>query len=67
VIESKKKNIRSLSQDELKQWFTESGEQAFRAKQVWEWCWKKSARNFDEMSNLSKELREKLKENFDLE
>lgn len=60
-----KKNIRSLSPDELKAWFLESGEQAFRAKQVWEWCWVKSARNFDDMSNLSKELREKLKEHFD--
>lgn len=42
----------------------EAGEQSFRAKQVYEWLWMKSARNFDEMSNLSKALREKLHENF---
>lgn len=50
-------NIRSLSQEELKAFFTEKGEKAFRAKQVWEWLWAKSARSFDEMTNLSKETR----------
>jgi len=65
IMIAAKKNIRSLNLDELKNWFVQEGEQAFRAKQVWEWCWKKSARNFDEMSNLSKELREKLKDHFD--
>ncbi|NMM49591.1 23S rRNA (adenine(2503)-C(2))-methyltransferase RlmN [Marinigracilibium pacificum] len=60
----KKKNIRSLKPEELKQIFIENGEKAFRAKQVQEWLWKKSARSFDDMTNLSKELREWLKENF---
>jgi 23S rRNA (adenine2503-C2)-methyltransferase len=40
------------------------GEKAFRGQQVYEWLWQKSARSFDEMSNLSKELREKLTQNF---
>lgn len=40
------------------------GEQAFRAKQIYEWLWQKSSVDFDEMSNLSKALREKLKTNF---
>jgi len=40
------------------------GEPAFRAKQVFEWLWAKSSTDFDEMSNLSKSLREKLKEQF---
>lgn len=40
------------------------GEPAFRAKQVYEWLWAKSCTDFDEMSNLSKSLREKLKEQF---
>lgn len=57
-------NIRNLSSDQLRQWFTDHGEQAFRAKQVWEWLWKKSARSFDEMTNLSKPLRDKLREHF---
>jgi 23S rRNA (adenine2503-C2)-methyltransferase len=50
--------------DELKTIFTEMGEQAFRAKQVYEWLWKKSARSFDEMTNLSKHTRELLENNF---
>jgi 23S rRNA (adenine2503-C2)-methyltransferase len=37
---------------------------AFRAKQVYEWLWKKSCVSFDEMSNISKELRTKLDETF---
>lgn len=60
----KKPNIRSLSQDELKNFFTEKGEKAFRAKQVWEWLWMKSARGFDEMTNLSKDTRTLLTEHF---
>ncbi|MES2836393.1 MAG: 23S rRNA (adenine(2503)-C(2))-methyltransferase RlmN [Bacteroidota bacterium] len=58
------KDIRALSLDELKTIFTEKGEKAFRAKQVYEWLWQKSAITFDEMSNLSKELRTFLNENF---
>ncbi len=42
------------------------GEKRFRAQQVYDWLWKKSARSFDEMSNLSKELRGKLSEMFDI-
>ena len=40
------------------------GEQGFRAKQIYEWLWQKSCTDFDEMSNLSKALRETLKANF---
>lgn len=58
------KNIRSLTQEELKAFFTEKGEKAFRAKQVWEWLWVKSARSFEEMTNLSKETRTMLTEHF---
>ncbi len=43
------------------------GEPAFRAKQVYEWLWAKSCTDFDEMSNLSKVLREKLKEQFTIQ
>ena len=59
-----KKDIRSYSLENLKTLFTEMGEQAFRAKQVYEWLWKKSARSFEEMTNLSKDLREKLNQSF---
>ena len=57
-------DIRSLSLAELKDTFTQMDEKPFRGGQVYEWLWKKSAHTFDEMSNLSKELREKLKEHF---
>lgn len=57
-------DIRSLSIDQIKEKLTEMGEQGFRAKQIYEWIWVKSCVDFDLMSNLSKPLREKLKENF---
>jgi len=57
-------DIRSLSLEALSEHFTQMGEKSFRAKQVYEWLWKKSCISFDEMSNISKELRQKLDENF---
>ncbi|HEY1061214.1 MAG TPA: 23S rRNA (adenine(2503)-C(2))-methyltransferase RlmN [Daejeonella sp.] len=61
---SEKKDIRSLSMEQLKQEFIAMGEPSFRAKQVYEWLWEKSCTDFDEMSNLSKSLREKLNQTF---
>lgn len=60
----KKIDIRSLTLDTLKEKLKEMGEQAFRAKQIYEWLWAKSCTNFDEMSNLSLSLRENLKNHF---
>lgn len=57
-------DIRKLSLAEIKTALTEMGEKPFRAKQIYEWLWVKSARSFDEMTNLSKSLREKLSEQF---
>lgn len=57
-------DIRSLSLAQLKDALVEMGEQGFRAKQIYEWLWQKSCTDFDEMSNLSKSLRETLKANF---
>jgi 23S rRNA (adenine2503-C2)-methyltransferase len=62
----KKKSIRSMTADEIKDFFIASGEKAFRAKQVYEWIWKRSARSFDMMTNLSKETRTLLELNFSL-
>lgn len=59
-----KRDIRKLKLDELKAFFAEKGEKAFRAQQVYEWLWHKSAKDFDQMTNLSFGLREMLKENF---
>ena len=57
-------DVRSLSLEALQEHFIRIGEKSFRAKQVYEWLWKKSSFSFDEMSNISKELRTKLNENF---
>jgi len=59
-----KKDIRALSQTQLIDLFESIGEPAFRAKQVYDWLWAKSMVNFDQMSNLSKKLREYLQNNF---
>lgn len=59
-------NIRHLSLDELKAFFVSKGDKPFRAKQVDEWLWKKAARSFAEMTNLSKETRTLLEENFSI-
>lgn len=63
-METVKTDIRSLSFEELKSRFEEMGEKSFRAKQVYEWLWKKSIHDFDGMTNLSLELRNKLKDQF---
>lgn len=57
-------NIRNLSLKELQGEFVERNEKSFRAKQVYEWLWKKNAASFDEMTNLSKELREMLQKHY---
>lgn len=61
-----KPNIRSFDKDELKAFFTERGEKAFRADQVYQWVWQKSAKSFDDMTNLSKALRKFLEEHFSI-
>ncbi|HTN45610.1 MAG TPA: 23S rRNA (adenine(2503)-C(2))-methyltransferase RlmN [Flavipsychrobacter sp.] len=54
------KNLRELDLPQLQALMSEWGEPAFRAKQIEEWLWKKFAGTIDDMSNLSKSLREKL-------
>ncbi|MDN3204952.1 23S rRNA (adenine(2503)-C(2))-methyltransferase RlmN [Algoriphagus sediminis] len=61
---SKKRDIRQLSLTDLEAFFLEIGEKKFRAKQVYEWLWNKSLKNFDEMTNLSLSTRERLKSEF---
>lgn len=60
----KLKDIRQVDKKELKDFFVSYGEKAFRAKQVYEWIWKKSATDFDQMTNLSIKTRELLKKHF---
>src|SRR5579863_5905359 len=63
-MEKVKKNIRHLTYDEIEAYFEKIHEKKFRAKQVGEWLWLKHAHSFDAMTNLSKELRNKLAEDF---
>ncbi|MBG9912597.1 ribosomal RNA large subunit methyltransferase N [Bacillus xiamenensis] len=57
-------SIYSFELHEIKEWLKEQGEKPFRATQIFEWLYEKRVTSFDEMSNISKELREKLKEQF---
>lgn len=61
---STKRDIRKLKLDELKEFFVAQGDKAFRAQQVYDWLWNKSAKSFEQMTNLSLETREMLKKNF---
>ena len=63
-MELKKKDIRALSKDELRLFFKEIGDQEFRGNQVYEWLWNKGAHQFDDMSNISKDTRQVLKNHF---
>lgn len=63
---AERKDIRQLSLDEIGNYFESIGEKRFRAKQVDEWLWKKSAKDFDQMSNISLATREKLKNDFSI-
>ena len=58
-------DIKSLSLDELKTEVVKLGEKPYRAKQLYEWMHVKLARSYDEMTNLPKDLREKLSEDYE--
>ncbi|WP_282786890.1 23S rRNA (adenine(2503)-C(2))-methyltransferase RlmN [Flavobacterium croceum] len=59
-----KKDIRSLTKDQLRDFFVAQGDKAFRGNQVYEWLWSKGAHSFDDMTNLSKTTRLQLEQNF---
>ena len=61
-----KKDIASLDYDELIKEMELIGEKSFRGKQIYSWLHEKLARSFDEMTNLSKALRDKLNENYEI-
>src|SRR5690554_2232257 len=63
-MSSDKKDIRALSKEQLQEFFQSIGEQSFRGSQVYEWLWNKSVHSFEEMTNISKEIRAHLNENF---
>jgi len=63
-VEIKKKDIRALTKNQLRDFFVGQGDKAFRGNQVYEWLWQKSAHSFEEMTNISKETRQMLEDNF---
>ncbi|GAA3780609.1 23S rRNA (adenine(2503)-C(2))-methyltransferase RlmN [Corallibacter vietnamensis] len=63
-METKKKDIRALTKEQLREFFVQQGDKAFRGNQVYEWLWSKSAHHFDDMTNISKQTRDMLDANF---
>ena len=61
------KNIYGLTLNELEQEIIDLGEKKFKALQIYDWLYKKRVSSFDEMTNLKKELIEKLKNKYSLE
>ncbi|WP_242202672.1 23S rRNA (adenine(2503)-C(2))-methyltransferase RlmN [Aestuariivivens insulae] len=59
-----KKDIRALTKEQLRDFFVKQGDKAFRGNQVYEWLWQKAAHTFDDMTNISKETRKMLEDNF---
>lgn len=57
-------DIRKLSYQELEKSIIKSGEKKFRAKQIYEWLWKKRITNFNDITNISKDLRTFLENNY---
>jgi len=60
----KKKDIRALTKDQLREFFINLSAKPFRGNQVYEWLWKKGAHSFEDMTNISKETRRMLEDNF---
>ena len=63
-METKKKDIRALTKEQLRDFFVSQEDKAFRGNQVYEWLWQKGAHSFDGMTNLSKSTRDMLEANF---
>ena len=64
VQEIVRTDIRKLKKEDLITALEEMGEKKFRAKQIYQWLWEKGAHSFEEMTNLSKPLRDKLQQYF---
>lgn len=61
---NKKKDIRALTKEQLRDFFVKEGDKAFRGNQVYEWLWSKGAHTFEDMTNISKETRQMMEDNF---
>ncbi len=63
-MQTEKKDIRALTKEQLREFFVTHSDKAFRGNQVYEWLWSKGAHHFEDMTNVSKETRTMLEENF---
>lgn len=63
-MKNDKKDIRALTKVQLQEFFVAQGDKSFRGSQVYEWLWSKGAHSFEDMTNISKETRKKLQDNF---
>jgi 23S rRNA (adenine2503-C2)-methyltransferase len=63
-MQEEKKDIRALSKEQLRTFFVENNDKAFRGNQVFEWLWSKGAHKFDDMTNLAKATRQMLENHF---
>ncbi len=61
-----RQNIKNLSLEQIREYFSQVGEKPFRADQVFQWLWQKHASGFGEMTNLPASLRSSLEQHFDL-
>ena len=63
-MQIEKKDIRALSKEQLRDFFVANQDKPFRGNQVYEWLWSKGAHSFEDMTNVSKETRTMLENNF---
>ncbi len=63
-MKNAKKDIRALTKQQLQEFFVSQGDKSFRGSQVYEWLWSKSAHSFEDMTNISKQTRQMLADNF---
>ena len=61
---TKKQDIRALTKEQLRNFFIENNDKAFRGNQVYDWLWSKPTYTFDDMTNISKKTRTMLEDNF---
>lgn len=64
-LQTVKEDIRQLKKQDIENVLSEWSEAKFRAKQIYDWIWKRSVTSFEEMTNVSKELRSRLEERFE--
>lgn len=61
------KNIYGVTLNKLSEYFIKEGQKPFKAKQVFDWLYKKRIDSFDEMSNIKKEVIDKLKQDYNMD